>query len=149
MKNKIYLVLCCAFIFILAGFLFSKSDLVILVTFIPGLIATLISQTVFGTRGGESLIIIPEVLIVNLIFWLILPWILLILLKRAKDESKELILISVIATSFWPIGVALNSNFSRFLLEASSNLRMAYFVGISLLIFSALALIWKIYEDRK
>ena len=122
MENKIIWIGLTLLIFFLAGFLFSTNDYIVLLIFSPGLIATTISQTFFGTDGGESLFVIPEVLIVTLIFWLILPWIFLILSKRTKSiDNRNSILISALAISFWSIGFALNPDLSKILITLNNS----------------------------
>lgn len=149
MKNKLVWFGLGMLVFFSAGFFFSPSDYFVLLIFAPGLIATVVSQTFFETEGAESLFVVPEVWIVTFLFWLILPWILFVLSNKTKEENREIICGCALGASLLSIGFALNPNFSRFLFGINSILNLNYLIGVVLLIFSAIILIWKIYEAIK
>lgn len=118
-------------------YVFSKFwYLLVIISFIPGLIATLISQGVFHTRGAESLFVMPEVLITTFLFWLFTPWILLWIfikkLKKTRNICKQLIMI----IAALPLGIILS-----FFLNIFTNTDLFYFLFLVLFILSIILLI--------
>jgi len=139
MKNKLIWSLFGAFIFTVAGFLSSSSPIVIILTFLPGVFVTSFFQT------GEIPFITQGAVAVGLLFWMIASWLLYILLNKVRGENKDIMLVIVITLSFWPIGVALGINFSRFAYWTNN---LAYLIWIILPILSAILLILKICLNK-
>jgi len=147
-NNKLIWIGLTILISFLAGFFFSTNEYVVLLIFLPGLLATIIS-TFFGTDGAESFFVVPEFLVTTFLFWLILPWLLFILSKKSKNDNKKIILFCALATSIWSIGFALNSGLLRFFPLSHTLSLTYYFIVIGLLIFSGILLILKIWEKAE